>query len=44
MKSEAETTRRHFDIMAEKIGDSVEIVAEVTRAPRVSTGQPRETD
>ena len=29
MKAEGETTRRHFDIMVEKITDSVQIVAEV---------------
>jgi flagellar motility protein MotE (MotC chaperone) len=29
MKSQAETTRRHFDIMVEKVNDSVKIVAEV---------------
>ena len=28
MKAEGETTRRHFDIVAESIRDSVQIVAE----------------
>ena len=30
MKAEGETTRRHFDVMVEKITDSVKIVAEAT--------------
>jgi hypothetical protein len=30
IKAEAETTRRHFDIMVEKVNDSVKIVAEAT--------------
>jgi len=30
IKSEAESTRRHFDIMVEKMADSVQIVAEAT--------------
>jgi archaellum component FlaC len=30
IKREGETTRRHFDIMVEKISDSVKIVAEAT--------------
>ena len=30
IKSEAESTRRHFDIMVEKMADSVKIVAEGT--------------
>jgi hypothetical protein len=30
MKTESEATRRHFDIMTEKIHDSVKVVAEAT--------------
>jgi hypothetical protein len=30
MKAEGVTTRRHFDVVAEKINDSVKIVAEAT--------------
>lgn len=30
MKAEGEATRRHFDIVAEKMSDSVKIVAEAT--------------
>jgi len=30
IKTEGETTRRHFDIMVEKVNDSVKLVAEAT--------------
>jgi hypothetical protein len=30
IKAEGETTRRHFDMMAERMADSVKIVAEAT--------------
>jgi hypothetical protein len=30
IRAEAETTRRHFDVVADKMSDSVKIVAEAT--------------
>ena len=43
MRSESEATRRHFDIMAEKMRDSMKIVAEATahQAVRIDDHEQR---
>jgi hypothetical protein len=38
---EGKTTRRHFDVMVEKVNDSVRLVAEVTRSPLHGSRRPR---
>ena len=43
IKADGETTRRHFDVMVEKMSDSVKIVAEATRSSHGASGQSRET-
>jgi len=43
IKAEGETTRRHFDVMVEKMSDSVKIVAESTshHATRINDHEGR---
>lgn len=43
IRAEGETTRRHFDIMAERMADSVKIVAEATahHATRIDNHEKR---